>query len=252
MLTWNQTYGAGLNAPGAETFTNVTATFHTLDTTSGSLAFLRWGYGGTLVFNSEIGDDHAGTQLNSGLPDSTNVWFDVYCSYSPGPVDCTFPSSTAIVSIASLAVTVHDTVAPTVEATGGSLATPGTYAGQQALLFTAADDNGSGVAKVTVSLGSTVVGTAQSTCQPGSLQPCPASASGALVANTTLVPDGTYPVIVTAYDASGDATPAQAGTVTIANQTGTSTVAPPAPPASKPERAVTTIRRNKLPVTHLL
>ncbi len=226
-LTWNQTYGAGLDAPGAETFSHVTATFHTLDVTTGSLAFLRWGYGGTLVFNQQIGDDNAGTQLDSDLPDATNVWFNVYCSYSLGPVDCTFPSSTAIVSVASLEITVHDTTAPTVSATGGSLAAAGTYAGQQTLLFTAADDNGSGVAKVTVSLGGTVVGTSTSSCQPGSLQPCPASASGALVANTALVPDGSYPVVLTAYDASGDATPVQVATVTIANQTGATTITPP-------------------------
>jgi hypothetical protein len=44
--------------------------------------------------------------------------------------------------------------------------------------------------------------------------------SGALSVDTGLIPDGTYPVILTAYDDSGDPASVQAATVTIANHSG--------------------------------
>jgi hypothetical protein len=46
------------------------------------------------------------------------------------------------------------------------------------------------------------------------------------------VPDGTYPVIITAYDASGNPAPVQVATVTIHNHTATQSLPQPKKPRS--------------------
>jgi hypothetical protein len=68
------------------------------------------------------------------------------------------------------------------------------------------------VDRVTVALGATVLASAQSACQNFALAPCPSTGAGTLDVDTAQVPDGTYPVILTADDASGDSTPVQAAT----------------------------------------
>jgi hypothetical protein len=128
-----------------------------------------------------------------------------------------------VLAIGSMALTMHDTGVPAVAAAGGSLAADATVRGAQTLLFHATDA-GSGVQRVTLSLGPDVVATDTLTCQAASLAPCPPDASGSLSADTSLLPDGSYPVILTAYDVSGDATPVQVSTVTVANHTGTVSV----------------------------
>jgi hypothetical protein len=224
VMTYNTADSAGVQAPAGETLTHITATFHSQDAeSSGSLAFLRWGDStGAMFFDREIGDDNAGTSVDAALPDVSSVFVNVYCSYSKGPVNCTFPSPFAIVSVETLELTVHDTGTPTVQSLGGGLGS-GTVSGQQAVLYQASDA-GSGVRLVTVSLGPTVVGLVAPACQSWSLQPCPASSSGTITADTRRVPDGTYPVILTAYDASGDAAPRQIGLVTVRNHAGTVSV----------------------------
>jgi hypothetical protein len=90
---------------------------------------------------------------------------------------------------------------------------------------------------VTASIGATVAATATSTCQAAALAPCPAMVSGVLSVDTRLIPDGTYPVILTAYDDSGDPASVQASTVTIANHSG-----------SAPATVTPRVRRDRLHV----
>jgi hypothetical protein len=59
-----------------------------------------------------------------------------------------------------------------------------------------------------------------------------ATAAGVLDVDTTQAPDGTYPVTLTAYDASGDATSVAVSTVAIQNSTATQVLPPPTRPGS--------------------
>ena len=159
--------------------------------------------------------------LDVALPGgAVQFWGNVYCS-TDASASCSFASA-QVVSISTLALTVHDATTPAVAATGGSLAAAGSYGGTQQLLYRATSA-GSGVAKVTLALGSTVVGTATPTCAAAQLVPCPPSTTGQFNVDTTQVPDGSYPVILTATDASGDSTPTQVATVTVDNHPVTTT-----------------------------
>jgi hypothetical protein len=225
----NTDVGMGLAFPTGVVLTHVTVHYDTIPTTSGSLAFLRIFYDGNRLLDAEMGNALAGTDLSASVPDGATLVFNVFCSTSAS-TNCNF-SSPQLLTVGAMTLTLHDTGHPSVQAIGGSLAAPGTYSGTQSLAYSASDA-GSGVQQVTVSLGATVVGTAPGTCQSFSLQPCPASQSGTIAVNTAAVPDGSYPVILTAYDASGDATPVQVATVTVRNHSATQSLPAPTKPRS--------------------
>ena len=224
----NTDVGVGLRAPGGLAFTHVTVHYDTIPTSSGAEGFMRIEHDGSLMIDGLMGNSTAGTDLNAAVPDSEDITFNVYCSSSDGPTGCTYASSN-ILTIGAISLTLHDTGRPAASATGGNLAAAGTYSGVQTLSYNAAD-TGSGVDHVTVALGATVLATAQSTCQSFVLAPCPSTTAGTLNVDTTQVPDGTYPVILTAYDVSGDATPVQVATITVANHTATQTLPAPTKP----------------------
>jgi hypothetical protein len=235
-IPFNHQPGEGFQMPSGLSITHYDLGFTYEAQSSGSDPFLTFGV--TTVPNGTPTDVDNEWEMSKGagapVSVSTDVpgggvqfWGNVFCS-TDASTNCNFASA-QVVTINNLSLTVHDATIPAAAATGGSLAAAGTYAGTQPLIYTATSA-GSGVAKVTLSLGSTVVGTATPTCKVAQLQPCPASATGQFNVDTTQVPDGTYPVILTAYDASGDATPVQVATVGIDNQS--STVGPPVPTAS--------------------
>ncbi|HEY1567339.1 MAG TPA: hypothetical protein VGF68_09985 [Solirubrobacteraceae bacterium] len=224
-MTPNTDVGVGLRAPSGLAFTHVTVHYDTIPTSAGAEAFMRIEHDGSLMIDALMGNATAGTDLSAGLPDTRDITFNVYCSSSDGSVPCSF-TSTNILTLGAMTLTLHDTGQPTVSATGGNLAVAGAYAGVQTLSFSAADA-GSGVDHVTVALGATVLAAAQSVCQTFNLSPCPSTAAGTLDVDTTRVPDGTYPVTLTAYDASGDATPVQVSTITVANHQATQVLPPP-------------------------
>jgi hypothetical protein len=211
------TWSVGLTAAPGEVFTHAILHYTTQPVTQGQ-AFVLFGYGGgTVDAQAQVGSPSE-ADVDVDLPDTASFW---------GRYDCdTASCSTAtqgILGIGAITMTVHDTGVPAVAAAGGSLAADGTVKGTQTLLFHATD-TGSGVQMVTLSLGANVLATVDSTCQAASLAPCPADTAGTLSADTSLLPDGTYPVILTAYDVSGDPTPIQVSTVTVANHTGTVSV----------------------------
>ncbi len=225
---------AGISAPPGETFTAASVQWTTQPYTGGGEPFVEFRYGaGTTLAAALVSSSPTTQTFTAGLPQTTEFSADLYCSTSDGQ-DCSFAAPQGLLQLGATTMTVHDTGTPTVAATGGSLATGGTVKGAQTLLYHATD-TGSGVQRVTVSLGATVVATDVSSCEAASLTPCPATVDGTLSANTAAVPDGTYPVILTAYDVSGDATPVQVATVTVANRVGTTTVHP-----SRRRRAIRT------------
>jgi hypothetical protein len=212
-------WAAGLTAAPGETFTHATVHYSTQPVTSGS-AFTLFGYNA-----STIDAEAAVTAPNEGdvdvdLPNATDFWGRYDCD-TPG--GCSMAAAQGVFDLGRITLTIHDTGAPAIAAAGGSLAADATVKGIQTLLF-GATDTGSGVQRVTLSLGPNLVATATSACQTPSLAPCPGDTSGTLTTDTSLLPDGSYPVILTAYDASGDATPVQVSTVIVANHIGTVSV----------------------------
>jgi hypothetical protein len=214
---------AGLAAPPGTVLTHMAMNFHTPASATGAILQLR--YPSVAVLNQTVGDPNGLTFIDTALPGVASFSVGLFCPATQG---CTAPPDNEGVEVGPMDVILHDTGIPAVQSTGGSLGAPGTVRGVQPILYTATD-TGSGVARVTVSIGSTVAGTATSTCQVAALAPCPAAVSGTLSVDTRLLPDGTYPVILTAYDDSGDPASVQAATVTIANHSGSApvTIAPP-------------------------
>jgi hypothetical protein len=213
-------YSSGIAAPPGEVFTHETFDFST-QTDPDTDVFILFGYGQSTILN-EYEDGAAGLnlQVDRALPDASLLWTRTDCDNSSG---CALGNFINVLAIGPITLTVHDTGVPAVAPAGGSLAADGAVRGTQTLLYHATD-TGSGVQKVTLSLGPAVLATVDSTCQAASLTPCPADTTGTLSADTRLLPDGTYPVILTAYDVSGDATPVQVSTVTVTNHTGTVSV----------------------------
>jgi hypothetical protein len=213
-------YSSGIVAPQGEVFTHETLNFTTQTDPDGALFFL-FGYGQATILN-EYEDNASGlsAEVDRDLPDATTLWTRIDCDNASG---CSMGSFINVLAVGSMALTVHDTGVPAVAPAGGSLAANAVVKGDQTLLFNATDA-GSGVQRVTLSLGPNIVATDAITCQAASLTPCPPGASGSLSADTSLLPDGSYPVILTAYDVSGDATPVQVSTVTVANHIGTLSV----------------------------
>lgn len=217
------TWSAGIVAPAGEVFTGASLDFSTEPLSSGSETFVVLGDTQSILAEYET-DDGASHAFTIGpLPDTSEFWARYDCSTSAS-TSCNLQNWPGTLALGAVSLTVHDTGSPVIAAAGGSLATNGaTVSGTQDILFHATD-TGSGVASATVSLGSTVVGSTTIGCQTSNLTPCPASTTGSITANTALVPDGSYPVILTASDVSGDQAPVQVGTVTVANSVSTTTV----------------------------
>jgi hypothetical protein len=213
-------WSTGIEAPAGELFTHVTMNYTTEGSSTGFL-FALFGYGpASIIAESKVSTTGLSGVVDAPLPDTNLVWTRVDCDTSNG---CPLTVFSNVIAVGAMNLTIHDTGVPAVASAGGSLAATGTVKGTQTLLFNATDV-GSGVQRVTLSLGAAVVATDVSPCQPASLTPCPGAVNGTLTADTSLVPDGTYPVILTAYDVSGDPTPIQVATVTVANHTGSVSV----------------------------
>jgi hypothetical protein len=225
-MTPGSTIGAEVDAPPGTVLTHATLGFHSPDVTGGQSPNLQFGYGGIVLTAQPLGDDHSGTSLDSALPATSNFVLRLFCG---GAGTCPPPPGNVVVTIGAMDLTLHDTGLPAVQATGGTLAGDATVRGVQPIVYSATDA-GSGVARVTASIGSTLLGTATSACQPASLAPCPPTVSGTLALDTRLIPDGTYPLILTAADDSGNPASVQVSTVTVANHSGSApvTVAPKA------------------------
>lgn len=211
-MTAGQDAATGIQAPAGETISGVQIHYDTIPSTTGQ-PFLRI-YHDAFVFlvDAPMGNATAGTDVQTSLVGASEITFDVYCSLA---TTCDFTAPNPL-TVGRVSLTLHDTGVPSVQATGGGLTPGATVHGGETIGYSATD-SGSGVAKVTASLGSTVVATATPSCQSPALSPCPPTTTGTLSVDTTQLPDGTYPLSLTAYDESGDPATTQVGSVTIAN-----------------------------------
>ena len=172
--------------------------------------------------------NHLGQQVRNDIPPATPVvdamlppgarslTWSLYCANDAAGNPCTY-SSEFLVHVYKTRLFLTETAAPTLTVTGGTLTQAGAKSGEQSVAFDAADSD-SGVASVTVTLGSTTVGSVQFTCAFADWSACQRDRSGqVLLADTTKVPNGAHELLVTARDAANNAVTRTAGTVTVAN-----------------------------------
>jgi hypothetical protein len=152
-------------------------------------------------------------------PGSRSLLWSLFCGGDAGPNGC-YLASDVVLDVYKTRLWLNESVAPTLSVTGGTLAGAGAKSGQQTLLFDAADTD-SGVSSVTVTLGTTVVGSASYPCTTQDWSPCKREQNNQLLrADTTKAPDGNQELLVTVRDKANNAVTRSLGTVTVANGQG--------------------------------
>ncbi len=214
-------YRATITAPSGITIKGVKATLVSEAQKSGSSVYVEAGDDGGPIFKQEISRERTTTsEINQTLPGrNTTVWLGEFCSPNQN-VACYFASPWGVLSVQEFSLRVHDDEQPSLALSGGRLLLPGTQSGTEDMTFSASA-HASGIAQVNAYLGSTLVGSNayQSTqCSYTQFDPCPRSVSDNLKVNTRWVPDGTYPLILEATDASGNTASVESGNqITVAN-----------------------------------
>lgn len=214
-------------------------TEHRLAANSGSIAFLRFSSGTTIIDNEQAPQNR---KDDRSLPGGTRqLRWTIYCSFSQGPVGCQWPSPSDVLHISKARLFLDESAPPELTITGGSLLGGGPRSGAGTVTLDAGDAD-SGVAALSVKVGDSTVGSAALPCPHDDWSACPRSRSGqTLTADLTRIPNGTHPVTVAARDAAGNTTLRSAGTVSVAN--GVATV-PGGPNGARASRAA------KLTVRH--
>jgi hypothetical protein len=169
------------------------------------------------IFQTPGGNTLSTPYVSPLFADNTVVFLLlVSCSIDAGA--CT-PSATNILEIRGAEATLEENIAPTGSVDGGELMSAGAQAGVRALEYTVRDPQ-SGVARIAITVGKTVVGTADfaSECAYADLAACPPSKSGSIAVDTRKVPDGLYPVSLRVTDAAGNEQTVQSPTaIQVAN-----------------------------------
>jgi hypothetical protein len=168
------------------------------------------------------------TPFVADLPASTRVFGVVLnCGIQTG-TGCN-PSSLNVLDIRGAEMTLEENSPPTASIDGGELLADGSQAGLRSLSFSASDAE-SGIARVSVLIGKTVVATTDyaADCAYDSQAACPTSRSTSIAADTRKVPDGTYPVSLRVTDAAGNGQVAPAAAaIRVANSSPDLAVGPP-------------------------
>ncbi len=242
MLTLGHTYAVGVSVPGRLTISSVDVVLTSEPFRSGSTVELQAGDPGGEFFGHVMNPREAlSDTVDQALPaGDKSVTLGERCD----PVvnaSCYFQSQYGILTIEGLRLVLHDDETPSLSLTGGRLLLPGTQAGTEDVTFSASAQE-SGIAEVDAYLGSTLVGSDayQSTqCSYTQFDPCSHTISDDLKIDTARVPDGTYPLVLEASDASGNTVSvASSNPITIANHaspagappgTGTQAAGPGAP-----------------------
>jgi Carboxypeptidase regulatory-like domain len=223
---------AVLEAPTGITIDNFTVNLVSETEKSGSSVLMEAGDGDDSFYSQTISRQSATTaNISRTLPAGDNtLWFSDVCTTNEN-TSCFFASPTGILTIEDFSLTLDDDEAPALSLTGGRLLIPGSQAGTENLAFSASAQD-SGIAEVNAYLGSTLVGSndyRSTQCSYTTFDPCPKTISDDIQIDTSKVPDGTYPLVLEASDASGTTS-----SVSFSNEI---TVANNASPASAPQSA---------------
>ncbi|MDA0169794.1 Ig-like domain-containing protein [Solirubrobacter taibaiensis] len=158
---------------------------------------------GTIV-DACLGDnDCDGAATNQTFRRTRGLTFQVRCVAATCATSQAGPR--ASYRIVSGTATIDDPAPPVIVAATAS-------AWQRTPALTVSATDASGVASLTVKTGEKALGTTTLTCDFRHLQPCPGTGSATF---TTDLPDGTYPLTVTATDAAGQASTAPYGTLML-------------------------------------
>ena len=171
---------------------------------SGSPAFISDGGG----FSPPGGSTPDGAPWISPAFESTNpaVYVQLYCS-TGAPTDCQFDSATPL-SARGIEVDLNESALPSGSIDGGTLLIGGAQQGRRSVVFSAADDE-SGVARVELLMGGSVVATESlendpNRCPHTDWSACPTRASGTLTFDTSEIAAGEYVPAVRVTDAAGN------------------------------------------------
>jgi len=222
---------ATLEAPPGITISSFTATVVSEMQNTGSSTYVELGDSDGSFYSNEVSRQNVTTaNFTRTLPVGDNtLWLADFCTANQN-TSCFFASPGVLTTI-GLTLTLHDNEQPSLSLTGGRLLLSGSQAGTENLAFSASAQD-SGIAEVNAYLGSTLVGSNDyrtTQCFYTSFDPCPKTISDDIQIDTTKVPDGTYPLVLEASDASGTT-----GSVGFSNEI---TVANNASPAGAPQSA---------------
>jgi hypothetical protein len=214
-------YRATLEAPAGITIDSVTATLVSEVQKSGSSVYVEAGDDDGSFYSQEISRVSATTSnISKTLParDKT-LWLGDFCTPNQN-VSCFFASSSGILTATDLSLTLHDNELPSLSLTGGRLLLPGSQSGIEDVTFSATAQE-SGIAEVDAYLGSRLVGSNDyraTQCSYTTFDPCPQTITDDIAIDTTKVPDGTYPLVLEARDASGNTVSVgSSNEITVAN-----------------------------------
>jgi hypothetical protein len=207
------------------------------------------------LFGSPGGSTLASPYVSPLLASDTHIYLVLIgCAGGTGE-PCTAIDSN-VLDIRGVETTLEENTPPAASLGGGELVSDGPQAGIRQVSY-ASQDQESGVARVSVIVGTTVVGTSDfaSECAYASLAACPQSRGGSIAADTRKVPDGIYPVSLRVTDAAGNVVSTQAAKAInvingAASTAGSSPSAGEAPAGAKMTASFAANRRSKLTVAY--
>jgi hypothetical protein len=207
-LTGNHSYAVSVSTPGHITISGVNVVLTSeAPRSGGSVPELLVGDTSGVFFSHMISPGEGlSYAINQALPaGETSIMIGERCHLVVN-ASCYFQSQYGVLTIQDLTLALHDDETPSLTLTGGTLLEPGTQTGTENVSFSAVAKE-SGIAEVDAYLGSTLVGSdayRATQCSYTQFDPCPKTVSDTVSIDTAKVPDGSYLLVLKAYDASGN------------------------------------------------
>jgi hypothetical protein len=165
------------------------------------------------IYGPPGGSALAAPYVSPPLPPGTTAYLVLLSCSGGTPEGCT-PATTNVLDIKGAEFTLEESLPPTATIQGGDLMAAAPQSGVRALAYRVADQE-SGVQRIAVTLGGTVVGTEDfgASCAHADFAACQRVREGVVAVDTRKVPDGTYPVSIRVTDAAANLATEQAATV---------------------------------------
>jgi hypothetical protein len=189
----------------------------------GNLAFFGVLADSTVVHEEQLPVDRTASPLQVGLPEgTTQLRLRYYCSTANGAQNCTYSSPWQVFQITRARLSLTESVVPSASVDGGTLTGGGAKSGTKSLAYSATDAD-SGVERIRIFLGSTVVADVDytgdaSACPRDSWAACRRDRNGQTASiDTTRVPDGVHELTLVVEDPARNTRTVSGGEVTVDN-----------------------------------